>query len=120
MWRAAHHHLIHPVLLAKVVAAESHCRPGVVNRRSGAVGLGQVLRGRSADPAGHTVDELKGVDLNLYLTAAHIARCLVLCNENEQGAISVYNGGSKKCRATDWSRWVLHGLWHARLKLRRS
>jgi hypothetical protein len=120
MYREAHRHLIHPVLLAKVVAAESHCRPGIVNPRTHATGLGQIISGRSADRAGHTVDELKDVDLNLYLTAAHIVRCLVLCNENELGAISVYNGGSKKCRATPWSRWVLRGFWQARLKLRRT
>ncbi len=119
IYRHAHDHLIHPVLLAKVVAAESQCHPDRVNPRTFATGLGQVIPCRSADRGCHTIDELKDVELNLHLAAAHLARCLVLCKERPLAAVAVYNG-TPKCRATKWSRWVLHGKWAARLKLRRS
>jgi hypothetical protein len=106
------------VLLAKTVAAESHCRARVVNKRSGAVGLGQILPCRSADRDCHTVEELKGIELNLDLTAAHLARCLAHCRGRVSGAVAVYNG-ARRCQPTAWSRWVLHGMWQAKLKHRR-
>jgi hypothetical protein len=110
--REAHRHLIHPVLLVLVVAAESHCNANAVNKRSGAVGLGQILPAGSANRGNYTPAQLRDPDLNLYLTARHIAWCLVLCGERKLHAIAVYNG-SERCRATEWSHRVLNGLYLA-------
>lgn len=118
MLNAAHRHLIHPLLLAKTVAAESSCHPDRVNKRSGATGLGQILLSGSANRGNHTPDELLDVELNLDLTARHLAWCLTLCGDRPLAAISVYNGNSK-CRPTEWSYWVLFGLMRAQLKSRR-
>jgi hypothetical protein len=109
MQREAHRHLIHPVLLVLVVAAESNCNAGAVNKRSGAVGLGQILPEGSANRGNHSPAQLRDPDLNLYLTARHIAWCLVLCGERPLHAVAVFNG-SKQCRVTEWSHRVLNGL----------
>jgi len=109
MQHEARRHLIHPVLLVLVVAAESHCNPDAVNKRSGAVGLGQILPAGSANRGNYSPAKLRDPDLNLYLTARHLAWCLVLCGDRPLHAVAVFNG-SKKCRATEWARRVLNGL----------
>jgi soluble lytic murein transglycosylase-like protein len=119
MWREAHRHLIHPVLLAKTVAAESHCRLNAVNKRSGAIGLGQILHSGSANRGRYTVEQLRDPDLNLYLTARHLAWCLRLCKHRAAAAVAVYNGRSV-CRSTEWSRWVVRGMWKAKLDARKA
>jgi soluble lytic murein transglycosylase-like protein len=109
MRREARRHLIHPVLLVMVVAAESNCKANRVNKRSGAVGLGQILPKGSANRGDYTPLQLRDPDLNLYLTARHIAWCLTLCGDNALAAVAVYNG-SKKCRASVWAHRVLDSL----------
>jgi hypothetical protein len=79
----SHRHLIPPVLLARAVAAESHCNADAVNKLSGAVGLGQILPSGSANRGNFTSEELRDPDLN---------------------------NGNCYCRANAWSRRVLDGL----------
>jgi hypothetical protein len=100
----AHRFLLHPALLAALVAAESTCRPDAINRRTGAVGLGQIIPGRSAAPR-LTRAELLEPRTNLAATARHLARCWLLCGV-PGAAVAVY-GGQRQCRATEWSRRVL-------------
>lgn len=108
----AHRHLIHPALLAAVVASESTCNP---NAHSGHNdwGLGQIRLGGSANVHHATAAQLRDPATNLYLTSRHLAKCLTTCNGYVLGALSVYRG-VKRCRATDGSRRVLGLLRTAR------
>ena len=107
----AHRFLLRPAVLGDLVGSESTCRPGAINRRSGAVGLGQIIPGKSAAPR-LTLTDLLDARVNLEATARHLARCLLLCKALA-AAVAVYDG-SERCRANDWSRRVL-GLFPARL-----
>jgi soluble lytic murein transglycosylase-like protein len=90
---AARRHLLHPVVLAANVGAESGCRPEALNKKTGARGLGQILPGGSADrPGANLLDPAT----NLDLTARHLASLMVLCG-NLGGAVHVYHG-YRKCR----------------------
>jgi soluble lytic murein transglycosylase-like protein len=108
----ARRHLIHPALLAAVVASESTCNP---NAHSGHNdwGLGQIRLGGSANVGGYSAAQLRDPATNLYLTSRHLAKCLTICNGYVLGALSVYRGVSR-CRATDGSRRVLGMLRTAR------
>lgn len=100
----AHRHLLHPVLLARVIAAESTCRPGA-DSGHGDIGLGQIRVGTAA-AKGATREELEESSVNVRLTAAHLARCLTLCGDYVLGGLSVYRG-YRKCRDSAGSRRVL-------------
>jgi len=95
--RAARTHLLHPVTLVALISNESHCDTMAVNHRSGALGLGQILPGRSADLPGRYL--LDPAD-NLYLTARHLSGLLLLCG-SLAGAVHVYHG-HRKC--SGWRR----------------
>jgi hypothetical protein len=85
----ARHHLLHPVLLARVVASESTCRIDADSGR-GDIGLGQVRLGGSA-ARGHGRLDLLHPAINLHLAAAHLDRLLLLCG-SWHGALRVYRG----------------------------
>lgn len=100
----AHRYLLHPVLLAKLIAAESRCRSDA-RGALGELGLGQILpRGSAAVPGLDLLDPAT----NVRLTAAHLARLEVLCG-SIAGALSVY-AGHRLCRPTRYSRRVLSML----------
>jgi soluble lytic murein transglycosylase-like protein len=101
----AHRHLIHPALLAAVVASESTCNPNAHSGR-GDFGLGQIRLSGSANVGTFTAEQLRDPAINLRLTARHLSKCLTICNGYVLGALSVYRG-VKRCRATDGSRRVL-------------
>ena len=90
----AHH--VPPSVVDSQIFRESTCRPGAVNRRTGAVGLGQILPGGSASLR-HPASELADPALNVELTARHLHRCFVLCG-TWAGARRVY-GGHRSCSA---------------------
>jgi soluble lytic murein transglycosylase-like protein len=94
---SARRHLLHPVVLVSVIAAESTCQADAVNARTGAIGLGQIMPGRSADRPG---SNLRDPATNLNLTARHLAGLMVLCG-SLGGAVHVYHG-HKRCRG--WER----------------
>ena len=99
----ARRHLMHPLLLASVIAAESRCRAYASSGR-GDFGLGQIRLGGSA-ARGATVAELLEPARNVELTARHLASCLMLCGFTS-GALSVYSG-RKHCRPSKYSERVL-------------
>lgn len=98
--RAAALHSIPAIWLVAQVAAESQCRPGVVNARTGAVGLMQIMPMGSANPRRLSAAALRNPATSINLGAAHLARCLALCG-SFGGAIHVYHG-HKKC--SGWKR----------------
>jgi soluble lytic murein transglycosylase-like protein len=97
---AAARHELNPIWLVAQVVAESQCRPGVVNARTGAVGLMQIMPLGSANPRRLSAAALRNPATNIDLGAAHLARCLELCG-SFGGAVAVYHGKSK-CRG--WQR----------------
>ena len=78
----------------------STCDPSAVNRRTGALGLLQIMPGRSADPDHLERGELLDPETNARLGAAHLRRCLNLCG-TLGGGLHVYNGGQ---RCKDWRK----------------
>jgi hypothetical protein len=94
---AARTHLLHPVTLVATISNESHCDAAAVNPRSGAMGLGQIMPGLSADQPGRYLLDPRD---NLYLTARHLAKLLMLCG-SLAGAVHVYHG-YKRC--SGWRR----------------
>ena len=96
--------LLHPDLLARVVGHESRCDPAA-DSGVGDLGLGQIRLGTDA-ARGASRAELMRPGLNLYLTARHLAWCLILCGERIPGALSVYSG-RRWCRASAYSWRVM-------------
>lgn len=98
---ASRRHLMHPATLVALVKSESPtCNPRVVNPRTGAVGLTQILPRGSANPAHLSVEALKDPATNLDLGARHLAGLLVLCG-SLGGAVHVYHG-NQTC--SGWQR----------------
>ena len=97
---AAAEEYVRPVVLVAVARAESTCDPSAVNRRTGALGLLQIMPGRSADPDHLERGELLDPETNARLGAAHLRRCLNLCG-TLGGGLHVYNGGQ---RCKDWRK----------------
>ena len=91
------------VLVAQMVP-ESSCGVKLVNVRTGALGLLQVMPGRSADPDHLERDELLDPETNVRLGARHLRRCLNLCGTLPAG-LHVFHGG-KKCREWRGDRYV--------------
>jgi hypothetical protein len=115
----ARHHLLHPIVLAQLVAAESRCKVEAKGA-AGEIGLGQIKPDGSA-ARGRTVAQLRDPAINLHLTAAHLARLEVFCG-GIVGALSVYSG-RRQCRESSYSKRVLGMLRAAeiaRAKARRS
>lgn len=106
---------IKPLYLAALMYAENHrCDPYRVNRRTGAVGLMQILPRGNANPDHLTTAQLKDTATNLHLGARHLRRMLRLCGGDLGGAVSLYHGNER----------AYHGKWrcsvdaHARKVLR--
>jgi soluble lytic murein transglycosylase-like protein len=106
---AAERHDIDVFMFAANVAAESGCRPRAYNRRSKAVGLGQLIAGKSA-AIGYTTAQLFDPWINLDLSAQHLKRLLLLCG-TFAGAVAVYHG-RRHCRPDNWS-WRVLGILRA-------
>jgi len=98
----ARRQLLHPVLVAAVIAHESHCRADARSGR-GDFGLGQIRVGGSAAHGAHAEDLLNPAR-NVELTARHLANCLTMCGG--LGGLSVYSG-HKRCRSTNYSRSIV-------------
>jgi hypothetical protein len=111
----ARRNLLHPVLLASVIAAESRCRPDAVGAK-GEIGLGQLLP--TGAGAGYTRAQLRDPETNVKLTAAHLARCLLLCGDFVAGGLSVYRG-VKRCKDSKGSRRVLGMVDEAKRQIQR-
>ena len=79
-----------PQVVHAQLVAESTCRPQVVNKVTGAVGLGQILPGTRA-ALGYPRYRLFDPGLNIALTVAHLRRCFDLCG-TWRGARRVYGG----------------------------
>jgi len=86
--------------------AESSFRPGIVNRRTGAVGLLQILPEGGANPWGFTKEELKNPWLNADLGARYLARCLTVCRSIGK-ALGRYHGNKQGCVEDEFSRRVV-------------
>lgn len=97
--------LLHPVLLSKVVAAESGCRPDVVGAR-GELGLTQVTR-QTAAAMGVDPDRLLEPEQNLEAGARYLARMILSCGGFVAGGLTRYSRGHGKCEASRYSRRVL-------------
>ena len=104
--REARRQLLPSGLLVAVIAHESGCRSDAKSGR-GDFGLGQIRVGGSA-ARGATVAELMDPEINIRLTAAHLARVLTLCGG--LSGLSVYSG-HKRCRSSRYSRAVLGLFW---------
>jgi hypothetical protein len=104
--RESHRQLLHPALLVAVLAHESGCRSRARSGR-GDWGAGQVRIGGSA-ARGATVAELLDPEVNVRLTAAHLARMITLCGGF--GGLTVYSG-QRRCRSSRYSRSVLQLFW---------
>jgi hypothetical protein len=107
---AAAREAIDPMVLVVLASAESSCHARAVNRRTGAVGLMQILPQGSANPDHLTTAQLLDPKTNVDLGAAHLARLLELCG-GLGGAFSIYHGkhremkaGRKVCPVDDFSK----------------
>lgn len=91
------------VLVAQMVP-ESSCGKNLVNVRTGALGLLQVMPGRSADPDHLERDELLDPETNVRLGARHLRKCINLCGTLTAG-LHIFHGG-KKCREWRGDKYV--------------
>lgn len=76
-------------LLMALVFAESTCRADAVNKRTGAIGLGQLLL--TGAGAGYTANELRDPWLNALLSARYLAKWRKRCG-SWRGAVAIYHG----------------------------
>jgi hypothetical protein len=102
--RVSSENLIHPAILVAKMKAESNCRSNRVNKRTGAIGLVQILYKGSANPLRrgrrYTKRQLRNPYINLTLGARHLNRYIHVCG-CLGGAIHIYHG-FKKC--SGWRR----------------
>ena len=108
---AAKAHGVPAGLLSSLCQHESSCRPWVRNKRTGAVGLCQILPGGSA-AQGFPAEELWDVNLNLVLASEHLAKWRRRCG-SWRGAVRIF-GGRKTCKTpSEFSDRVIEH-WRAR------
>lgn len=91
------HHLVRPSYLSAVMAAESHCQADAMNVTTGAIGLFQIMPGRSADPDHLDAGELLDPETNVHLGARHLSELLTLCG-SFAGAIHLNHSKDGHCR----------------------
>lgn len=113
---AASESRIRPVTLVALMYAESTCGTRLVNRRTGTLGLLQILPSGSANPDHLEADELLDPATNLRLGARHLRRMVNLCGALGP-ALSIYHGRTH-CRTDSHARRVLALIDWARAKLR--
>jgi len=102
--------LIHPALLASVIALESRCDPNAVGAR-GEIGLGQLMpRGAAATSPllgrAFSRRELRDPVTNVYVTARFIAWNLTACQKGPEHALTGYNQ-RHGCKPSRYARRVL-------------
>jgi len=98
-----------PLLLVAIVDGESHWNPRIMNARSGAAGLGQVLTGacaRSPTSEACRVSQapLFDPETNLRRSAAILRGNWRLCGRTWEGALAGYQTG--RCRPVPLTRTV--------------
>lgn len=100
-------------LVALMREENPRCDPTRGNRRTGAVGLLQILPRGNANPGKLTTAQLKDPATNLLLGARHLRRMKRLCGGHLGGAVSLYHGnagayhGRGKCSVDGHARRVL-------------
>ena len=95
---------VDPIVLVQLIAGESGCRRSALGAK-GEIGLMQIKPGGSA-ASNVAPAKLWNVSVNIGLGAAHLARCLELCEGDYRGALSVYSG-RRFCRPSSYSRRIL-------------
>ena len=105
---AATEHLVPVLLLTALAFAESSCNPNAVHRRTGAVGLFQILPAGSAS-LGYTAEELKEPNLNSCLAATYLATWHRRCG-SWRGAVEVY-GGRQHCKVRSKQGAKIIAIW---------
>lgn len=106
---AAERWKVRPVVLVAMARVESTCDPTAVNRRTGAVGLMQIMPGASAD-VDHIGDanELMDPATNIELGARHLRRWWTACG-SLAGGLAVFHG-RQKCSQHRGDRYVARVL----------
>lgn len=102
---AAKAHGVPAGLLSSLCQHESSCRPWVRNKRTGAIGLCQILPGGSA-AHGFPAEALWHIDLNIVLASAHLKKWRRRCGY-WAGAVRVYHGNGKCSHSSEWSDRVI-------------
>jgi soluble lytic murein transglycosylase-like protein len=115
--REAHRFLIHPVLVASVIARESGCRMDRVGAH-GELGAGQIIPGGAAATSKilgkrFTRKQLKNLDINIYVTARYIAWNMAVCKDNPRLALTGYSHRTT-CHPSLYARKVLRTVGRAR------
>ena len=87
---------VRPVVLVAMARVESSCGDNPRNRVTGALGVLQVIPGRSADPDHLEAAELLDPATSIELGARHLRKCVDLCG-SLAGGLHVFHGG-KRCR----------------------
>ena len=105
-----------PVALVVLMHAESACKEGVENKRTGALGLFQILPGGTANPDLLTHEQILKPETNIDIGAAALARLLGICGSLSQ-AFTLYHGGGKKDPNTGRTKCQTDA--HARKLMRR-
>lgn len=106
---AARQSHVPPLLLVAIVEGESHWNPRIVNARSGAVGLGQVLtpacaRGPTSEACATSQAPLFDPETNLRRSALILRGNWRLCGQAWEGALAGYQTG--RCRPVPLTRSV--------------
>jgi hypothetical protein len=94
-----------PVLLGALIASESGCWYAAVSKAGKDIGLGQ-LRVVGSASYGWSRKSLFDPEINVYLTARHLAMWLRICKGYVPGALSGYRG-LRGCRDSKGSQRVL-------------
>ena len=123
---AAARYRVDPVALVVLIHAESGCRSGAVNPRTGAAGLMQVLVEGDANPAHLTTAALMDPARNVDLGASKLARLLALCG-GLGASLTLYHGGGKKdakgrtrCQIDDHARKLLRRVGKIKSEYKRT
>lgn len=117
---ASERYRIRPVVLVAMARVESSCDPSAVNRRTGAVGLLQILPTGSANPDGLSQAELLAPETSIDLGARHLRKLVNLCG-TLVGGLGCYHG-RRFCRdgRTDgYARKVMGLVGWAKRQLRK-
>jgi soluble lytic murein transglycosylase-like protein len=106
----AHRWLLHPALVASVIALESRCDPNAVGTH-GEIGLGQLMpRGAAATSPllgrAFSRRELRDPATNVYATARFIAWNMTACPKGPEYALTGYNQ-RHGCKCSRYARRVL-------------
>lgn len=96
---------VDPLVVVSMFRGESNFIPSMVNKWSGAMGLGQVMPFQKKRRKRELLNPLVNIEYSVRIYAAFLHIC-DHAKDPRSGAVSKYNGMGV-CKSTPWSRYIL-------------